>query len=348
MGNVKWTVMIIGDLFVTHQLFQKAIEQALAGMNVEVWYRIIETAWPDDPLKDVEDVQEAVGDVDAMIPVVKDADIIVTDYGAVTKRMIEAAPNLKLIAVSRGGPVSVSIKAAQDRGIQVVNLPGRNSRAVAEFTLGLIFAQMKRISECHHDMKRGLWRGDCYRFEMAPSELSGQVAGLIGLGSVSQLLAPMLQTLGMSVLAFDPFVQPLQFEKLDVRSVDLETLLRESDVVSLHARVTPDNVGMIGEKQLRAMKQSAYLLNTARGALVDYHALYRALKENWIAGAALDIYDLEPIDINDPRVQLNNVTLAPHIAGASKETAIRSADQIAQEILRFVRNEPLHHLFPPQ
>ena len=348
MGSARWTILVIGDLFVTHELFRKALERSLADIQAEVKYKVVETAWPDDPLKNVEEVREGVGDVDAMIREVGDVDIIVTDYAVVTKRMIDAAPNLKLIAVTRGGPVSVNIKAAQERGIQVVNLPGRNSRAVAEFTLGLIFAQMKKISECHADMKRGVWRGDCYRFEKAPRELSGQVVGLIGFGSVGQLLAPMLQCLGMKVVAFVPFVPSDLFQELNVQSVDLETLLKQSDVVSLHARVTQDNVGMIGEKQLRMMKDSAYLINTARGALVDYPGLYRALKEGWIAGAALDIYDIEPIDKNYPLVELNNATLSPHIAGASKETAIRSADQIAQEILRFIKNEPLRHSITPR
>jgi D-3-phosphoglycerate dehydrogenase len=343
MPGARWKILIIGDLFVTCQLFRKAMERSLADLQDDVGYKVIETAWPDDPLKDVEEVHEGVGDVDAMIPQLEDVNIIVTDYGVVTKRMIDAATKLVLIAVARGGPVSVNIKAAQERGIQVVNLPGRNSRAVAEFTLGLIFAQMKRISECHFDMKRGIWRGDCYRFEKAPSELSGQIVGLVGFGSVGQLLAPMLRCLGAKVLCFDPYIDPGVVTASEVRAVDLETLLAQSDVVSLHARVTQANVGMIGANELRRMKESAYLINTARGALVDHRALYNALKEGWIAGAALDIYDIEPIDKNYPLVELNNVTLTPHIAGASKETAIRSADQIAQEVARFIRNTPSVH-----
>src|SRR5439155_5711164 len=215
------------------------------------------------PLEDVEEVHEAVGDVDTILGQVRDVDIIVTDYGAVTKRLIEAAPRLKLIAVSRGGPVSVNVRVAEERGIRVVNLPGRNSRAVAEFTVGLILCQMKKISECHADMRRGIWRGDCYRFENAPREFSGQKAGLVGFGSVGRLLAPMLQCLGMNVLAYDPYLDGPTFRETHVIGVDFDTLLAQSDVVSLHARVTPQNVGMIGEKQLRMMRRSAHLINTA-------------------------------------------------------------------------------------
>jgi len=335
MALSGWTILIISDLFMTHELFRSALESHLGGTQ-GVNYKAIDTLWPDDPLKDVEEVHEGVGDVDTMIREVRDVDIIVTDYGVVTKRMIDSAPKLRLIAVARGGPVSVNVKVAEERGIKVVNLPGRNSRAVAEFTLGLIFAQMKKISECHSDMKRGIWRGDFYRFERAPRELSGQIVGLIGFGSVGQLLTPMLQCLGMNVLAFDPYVPSNTFNTMGVHKVDLDTILKQSDVISLHARVTRDNVAMIGENQLRMMKRSAYFINTARGALVDYPAVYRALKEGWIAGAALDIYDVEPIGLNHPLVDLNNITLTPHIAGSSAETAIRSADTIAREVARFI------------
>jgi D-3-phosphoglycerate dehydrogenase len=343
MGKKKWTILIIGDRFVTSGLFKEAIEHRTASLDVELNLRIVETSWPDDPLKDVEDVHEAVGDVDQMIEQLSDVNIIVTDYGAVTTRMIEAAPHLKLIACSRGGPVSISIRAASERGIPVVNLPGRNSAAVAEFTLGLMFSQMKRIAECHTDMKRGIWRGDCYRFENAPRELSGQVVGLVGFGDVGQSVARLLRCFGTKVIVHDPFIKSEIVREFQVQSIDLETLLAQSDVVSLHARATAENTAMIGEAQLKIMKPTAHLINTARGTLVDHQALYRALKEKWIAGAALDIYDVEPVQLGHYLLELNNVTFSPHIAGSSRETAIRSADLLAQEVVRFMSNKPVVH-----
>jgi len=320
-------------------LFQEALKEHLATIHQKAMYTLVETAWPDDPLKDVEEVHEGVGDVDAMLGQLHDVDIIVTDYGAVTRRMIESAPRLKLIACARGGPVSINTKIASQKGIAVVNLPGRNSRAVAEFTFGLMFCQMKKITECHADMKRGVWRGDCYRFENAPREFPGLVAGLVGFGSVGQLLAPMLRSVGMNVLAYDPFVDAKALHDAQVSAVTLETLLAQSDVVSLHARLTSQNTRMMGLEQFRMMKSSAHLINTARGGLVDYQALYRALKEGWIAGAALDIYDTEPIDIHHPLLELGNVTCTPHIAGSSRETAIRSADLLAQKVADFVESQ---------
>ena len=340
MSSDELSILIIGDQFVTHQLFREAIEKSLATIHRKATFQVVETDWPDDPLKDIEEVHEAIGDVDAMMGLLCDVDIIVTDYGAVTKRMIESASRLKLIAVARGGPVSVNTTAANERGIVVVNLPGRNSQAVAEFTLGLIFCQMKRITECHADMKRGIWRGDFYRFDRAPQEFLGLTAGLVGFGHVGKLLATMLIAMRMRVVAYDPFVKESDLELNNVTAVDLNTLLAQSDVVSLHARLMPQNTGMMGEKQFRAMKSSAHLINTARGLLVDHRALYRALKEGWIAGAALDIYDTEPIDPHHPLLELGNVTFTPHIAGSSRETAIRSADLLAAKIVEFVKNEP--------
>jgi D-3-phosphoglycerate dehydrogenase / 2-oxoglutarate reductase len=340
MRSNELSIFIIGDRFVTHQLFREALEKNLATIHRKAIYHVVETNWPDDPLKDIEEVHEATGDVDAMVDLLHNVDIIVTDYGAVTKRMIESAPRLKLIAVARGGPVSVNTTAANERGIVVVNLPGRNSQAVAEFALGLIFCQIKGITECHADMKRGIWRGDFYRFDRAPQELQGLTAGLIGFGNVGKLLARMLIAMRMRVLACDPFVKESDLQLSSVTAVDLETLLTQSDVVSLHARLTPQNTGMMGEEQFRAMKTSAHLINTARGGLVDHRALYRALKEGWIAGAALDIHDTEPIDPHHPLLELANVTVTPHIAGSSRETAIRSADLLAKKVLEFVKHEP--------
>jgi D-3-phosphoglycerate dehydrogenase len=337
--NKQWDILIISDLFVTGPLFQASIERELDKSGASARIHHVATSWPDEPLHDVEEVREAVGDVDAIAREAAPAEIIATDYGAVTRRIIEAAPQLRLIAVARGGPVSISLQAAQSRGIKVVNLPGRNSQAVAEFTLGMILAQVKRIAECHADMKRGIWRGDCYRFEKAPRELAGQTAGIIGFGNVGRLLAPLLRCLGMDLFVHDPYIDPGIVKEYGVDEAELDVVLKRSDVVSLHARVTPENVGMIGEKELRKMKASAYLINTARGALVDYKALYRALKERWIAGAALDIYDMEPIGRDYPLLELDNVTCTPHIGGSSRETAIRSADLIAAEIARFIQRE---------
>ena len=337
MQTGTWNILIIGDLFVTSEMFRAAIARELDRLGIRAEFREVQTLWPDDPLHDVEEVHEAVGDVAAIAEAARDADIIVTDYGAVTKRIIDSAPNLRLIGVARGGPVSVNVSAANARDIRVVNLPGRNSRAVAEFTVGLIFSQLKRLAECNQAMHNGIWRGDCYRFERAPRELSGQKAGVIGYGHVGRLVADLLSCLDMTVLVYDPFVAPETLDPGKSHYSELDSVLSEADVVSLHARATRENVRMIAEPELRKMKSSAHLINTARGSLVDYVALHRALVEGWIAGAALDIYDVEPVTAGYPLLSVSNVTLTPHIAGSSQETALRSADLVATQIGDYIK-----------
>ena len=154
-------------------------------------------------------------------------------------------------------------------------------------------------------------------------------------------MAPMLKSLGVKVIVSDPFVPQGVFERLGVEMVDLHTLLKEADIVSLHARVTEGTTGMIGEKELRMMKPSACLVNSGRGPLMDYKALHQALTEGWIAGAVLDTFDVEPIDENYPLLGLDNLTFTPHIAGSSKETAAKSCERIAKEVRRFILNKPL-------
>jgi len=341
MNKNKWTILVIGDRFLRNELFEKAINEQLADLQIDVSYKFMENAWPDEPFYTIEEVHEAVGDVDEIIQRVGDVDIIVTDLAPITRRVIESAPRLKLIGVTRGGPVNANVAFAAEKGIPVVNVPGRNATAVAEFTLAMILSHVKKIAECHADMKKGIWRGDCYRYERAPMEIRGQTAGLVGFGIIGQLVAPILMSLRMRVIASDPYVPSDVFKELKVETVDLETLLRASDVVSLHARVTEETTGMIGEKELRMMKPSACIVNSGRGPLMDYKALYRALKEGWIAGAVLDTFDVEPIDSSYPLLELDNLTLTPHIAGSSKETATNSCKRVAQEIRRFISNEPL-------
>lgn len=343
MNKEDWTILVIGDRFLKNELFQAAIDRELADIPVNIHYKFLENVWPDETFRDIEEVHEAIGDVDEIVGMVGDVDIIVTDMAPVTKRIIDAAPNLKLIGVTRGGPINANANYAAEKGIPVVNTPGRNATAVAEFTIGMIFAHMKKIAECHADLKKGIWRGDCYRYEKAPLELSGQTVGLVGLGMIARLVAPMLQSLGMKVIAFDPYVAPEVYSNLRVENVDLETLLKTSDMVSLHARVTRETTGLIGEKELRMMKPSASIVNSGRGPLMDYAALYRALKDKWIAGAVLDTFDVEPVDPDSPLLTLDNLTLTPHIAGSSKETAAKSCERMAKEIKRLILQEPLEN-----
>ncbi len=186
------------------------------------------------------------------------------------------------------------MQAATARGIPVAYAPGANAQAVAEFTIGLLLAESKHIARSHHALKQGNWRVDAYLYERSPRELRGQTVGIIGFGHIGQLLMPYLLTFGLRVLVFDPYMEAERCHALGAQQTDLATLLAESDFVTLHARVTSETRGLMGAAQFSQMKRGATFINSARGPLVDYDALYSALVSGHLAGAALDNFALEP------------------------------------------------------
>ena len=269
------------------------------------------------------------------------AQALVTHVAPVTQAVIDAGQDLRIIGCCRGGPVNVNVAAATARGIPVVNAPGRNSQAVVEFTVGLILAECRGIAPAHHDLVGGTWRGDFYRYDRTGHELRGQTIGLVGFGAVAQLMVPYLHTFGLRIVAFDPYQAPPRFAALRVEQVDLPVLLAESDIVSLHPRVTNETVGMMGRREFAQMKAGAYFINTARGPLVDYDALYDALAGGHLAGAGIDCFPEEPPPVDSPLLKLSNVTVTPHIAGSSQGSAQRGADQVARDVANFLAGRPL-------
>ncbi|CAN5746208.1 2-hydroxyacid dehydrogenase [soil metagenome] len=334
-------IAIIGDLFVRAQLFETALVRHVKPLVNPLILASQEVGWPDIPQIHNAEIAEFVGNPADIADFVCDADVIVTHVAPITRSVIEAAKNLQIIGCCRGGPVNVNVAAATARRIPVVNAPGRNSQAVIEFTLGLMLTECRGISRAHSALSNGVWQGELYRYNRTGNELQGQTVGLIGLGAISQGLVPYLKPFGMRILTFDPYVTPARCAELGVEQVDLATLLAESDIVSIHARVTPETTKMMGVKEFAQMKPGAYFINTARGPLVDYDALYQALKHGHLAGAGLDTFAHEPPPVDWPLLKLPNVTLTPHIAGASKESAERGAELVAQDIANFVAGRPL-------
>jgi D-3-phosphoglycerate dehydrogenase len=270
-----------------------------------------------------------------------DAPILVTHLAPVSRSVFEAAPDLKLVAVSRGGPVNVAMDAAATHGVLVVNTPGRNASAVAEFTIGAILAETRNITRGHDALRKGDYRGDLYRADVTGDELSEMTVGIIGYGAVGTRVVRLLRAFGTRILVCDPYVQ-LSADDADagVEHVSLETVLRQSDVVSLHPRVTEETRGMIGARELAEMKPGAVLVNTARGPLMDYDALYDSLETGHLGGAMLETFAIEPTPPDWPLLQLPNVTLTPHIAGASLKTVRIAAAKAAEEVRRWLDGEP--------
>jgi D-3-phosphoglycerate dehydrogenase len=283
-----------------------------------------------------------------VIPLIEDAEIYIGHLAPITQSVLDAAPDLKLIGISRGGPVNIDLAATRRRGIQVVNTPGRNAGAVAEFTIGMILSQTRLITTGHTALSTtGDWSGHLYRADTTGRELAEMTVGIIGYGHIGTKVVRHLKSFDCRILVNDPYVQ-LSPGDLDdgVEQVSLDTILAEADIVTMHPRVTAETTGMIGKEQFAAMKDGAYFINTARGPLVDYDALYEALVTKKLAGAALETFAIEPVPPDWPLLKLPNVTLTPHIAGASVKTVTNAADMLAEEVRRFLSGEPLINLVP--
>jgi D-3-phosphoglycerate dehydrogenase / 2-oxoglutarate reductase len=338
------SIAIVGDRFMLPSLFAERIAAA-CGNGIDI--RILEQPWPDEPMEHgyagskVDGLKEFMGDPDEVADFIGDASLLVTHLAPISRSMLERLPNLKFIAVSRGGPVNVDMQAARDHKVLVVNTPGRNASAVAEFTIGAILAETRLIRSGHESLRAGEWRGDLYRADRTGRELGEMTVGIVGYGAIGSRVVKLLKAFGCKLLVADPYVQLSAQDRSDgVEHVAIEELLTRADVISLHARVTSETTGFIGCDALARVKPGAVLINTARGPLVDYQALYEALSSGRLAGAMLDTFAVEPVPPDWPLLQLPNVTLTPHIAGASVRTVTIAADQAAEEVRRFLAGEP--------
>jgi D-3-phosphoglycerate dehydrogenase / 2-oxoglutarate reductase len=204
----------------------------------------------------------------------------------------------------------------------------------------MILAETRLITKGHTALAKGGWRGDLYRADLTGEELCNLTVGLIGYGHIGTKVVKLLRPFGCRILVCDPYV-PLSAEDVaqGVEQVALDDLLRASDVVSLHARVTAETTGLIAAREFSLMKDGAYFINTARGPMVNYDDLYQALRHGKLRGAALETFAVEPPPADWPLLKLPNVTLTPHIAGASIKTVKHAAAMVAEEVRRFIAKE---------
>ena len=335
-------VAVIGDRFMRAEAFATALSQRAAaggddGTRLALKIRTMELPWPDSPmtLSDPRfpEIREFMGEPDRIANFIGDAEALVNHLAPVTAGMLEKLPALKFIAVARGGPVNIDAAAAARRGIPIAPAPGRNASAVAEFTVGAILAETRRIRAGHESLRRGEWRGDLYRSDLTGDELADLTVGVVGCGQVGKLLLNLLAPFGCRLLVSDPYAKA---EEGAAENVSLDDLLRESDIVALNARVTPETTGLMNRARIGLMKPGALLVNAARGPLVDYDALHDALAAGRIGGAVLDTFPLEPPPPDWPLLRLPNATLTPHIAGASRRTIRRAAEMAAAATARFL------------
>jgi D-3-phosphoglycerate dehydrogenase len=331
-------LLVISDTYIPRR-FMEAGFASLAELGVEVQVR----CWEHRTLVDLQQANLAIeqgGPEAVSLPAevagdVADFDIVCVQFAPLGRRLIEAAARLKVIGVVRGGTENVDLPCATSRGIAVLNTPGRNARAVAECAMGMILAEIRNIARSHACLKGGQWRRTFANSDGIP-ELYEKAVGLVGYGAVGQLMAGYLQAYGARILAFDPYHRG---NPAPAELVELDTLLRESDVVSLHARLTAESYHLIAAPQLALMKPTAVLVNTARSGLVDEAALTCALAERRIMGAALDVFDVEPLPPDHPLLALDNATVTPHLAGSTIDAFRNSPRMMAGHLRRMLLGE---------
>ncbi len=256
----------------------------------------------------------------------------------VTADDIAAAPNLRLIQKIGVGVNTIDLESARARGIAVCNMPGTNSRAVAEMTLLLMLAALRRLPALDRAVRRADWLVGA-KLQEDYGELAGRIVGLVGYGAVPRLLAPILAAMGANVTYAAH--EPKSGAAAEWRTLD--QLLVEADIVSLHVPLTPETERMIDRRALARMKPGAILVNTARGGLVDEAALIEALESHRLVAAALDVFAAEPIAAAHPLARLDNVVLAPHVAWLTPETWARSLGVALENVRRLGAGEPLLH-----
>jgi phosphoglycerate dehydrogenase-like enzyme len=269
-------------------------------------------------------------------------EILICELERVGGTVLAAARDLRLVASCRGNPTNIDLEAAASHGITVLAAPGRNAISVADFTLGLLLDHCRRIGRSERQLREDGWmvNDDLPYFHFRGPELDGRTMGLVGLGAIGRLVSDRARGFGMSVLAFDPFVADAPEA---VKLVELDELLARSDVVSIHCALTPETRGLIGGRELGHMRATAILVNTARAAVVDEQALLEALRRHDIAGAALDVFWDEPLAIDHPIRDLDNVTITPHVAGAADDVPGHHARMILEDIARWQTGQPLQH-----
>lgn len=340
-------VVVVGDHFIPGQLYRDALTalpEAGAGPVTVV-------DWPGGKHEQHALQQRMEWEGPSAVPVpaelcaaVTDADVLAVHYAPVSAAVLAAATRLRAVVVARAGLENVDVAAATARGIEVTGVAGRNAPAVAELAIGLMLAEGRDIARADASIKAGSWRKD---FPSAPGELSEATVGLVGFGHVGRQLAGKLTGFTPHLLVHDPYISAAALSEFGAEAATLDRVFAESDFISVQARVTEQNERFIDASLLELMKHTAYFINVGRSRLVDYEDLYAVLADHRIAGAALDVFDTEPLPADSPWRSLDNVTLTPHLASDTPRTTWNSVQLVAQEIAELGRTGHLRHPVNP-
>jgi D-3-phosphoglycerate dehydrogenase len=271
---------------------------------------------------------------------------VVVEAEFVTRDVLEGAPGLRVVASARGKPVNVDVSAATERGVVVLQTPGRNAESVADLCLAMILDRLRHVSAAAAAVQRGEWtfglddRGMVPYIRFRGVELGGRTLALLGFGAVARAVARRARAFGMAVRALDPYCDAAVFADQGVARVEsLGALLRDADVLSVHVEQTPETTGMLGEAQLRMLPRGAVVVNTARPRVVDQDALVALLRSGHLGGVALDVFQPEPVPTAHPILQEPGALVLPHIGGATGDVVRHHSRMIREDMERLARGE---------
>ena len=344
-------VLVVGDPYMPVSAFSDALT-GLAGAgldgDVELSTLQIDVASPVPPRTESERrLREYVGDPAEIVRAVAGHDVLIVHGAPVSSEVLGAAP-LRLVCCARGGPVNVDVAAATDRGIPVVNTPGKNAEAVAELTIAFALLLIRGVPRASRHLLDGggfaesVFEGREFFGREAPS----LTMGLVGLGHVGREVAWRARALGFTLVGYDP--QPPSVAVPGVDLMSLDSLLARSDIVSLHARLTPENRQMFSAGTFAQMRPGSYFINTAREPLVDEPALRQALEQGVLGGAALDVLERSPAGDRHPLLDMPNVFVTPHIGGATAETLARGAQRAVTAVTELLAGRVPANVVNPQ
>ena len=264
--------------------------------------------------------------------------LIVRSATKVTKKILDAATNLKIIGRAGAGVDNIDLKTASDKKIVVMNTPGGNTNATAEHTLALLFSLIRKIPQANNGTHNQLWE----KKKLKGNELRGKKLGIIGFGNVGKRFSEMCYGLGLKILIYSKYFNEVKDQHLNYQNANLDFLIKHSDIISLHCKANANNAPIITMEHLSKMKSNCLIINTARGNLVDESDLKKALEQNIISGAALDVFKVEPATENE-LFGLNNLILTPHIAASTSEAQIIVAEMIAKQFCDYFTKNKINN-----
>jgi len=324
--------MVKPKVYVTRQLFDEAIEILEEHADVEV-YEGVDDAIPRELLL------EKVADVEGLLPLLTER---------IDAEVMDTAEGLKVISNYAVGYNNIDVDAATERGIYVTNTPGILTDTTADCAFALLMAVARRIPEADRHVKAGGWVHAWGPRMFVGTDVHGKTLGIIGLGRIGAAILKRAKGFDMNVIYYDEYRKRELERELGVRYSPLKELLTESDYVSLHVPLTSSTRHMIGERELTMMKETAFLINTSRGPVVDEDALYRALRDGVIAGAGLDVFEREPLSPDSPLKGLDNAVITPHIASASVDTRTKMATTAAFNLVSVLQGKEPPNLVNPE